>query len=120
MFRPAGTSYPTTGAVNQYNDVDVDLPDSETRPTQTFQIPERLPRAAYSPSVVAYVAVGHAVRGRFDVERTLSLGVPKGPLWAKLGRGETVTTPEGKEITPDMCMGPSRLPTVCQTFFDEN
>lgn len=111
MFRPPGVAYPSE-KVNQYTDVDFDNQGTSTiAPVQN--LPYHLPRANYPPSVVCYIAVGHAVRGKFDVQKTLSLGVPKGPLWAKLGKGEIVMTPDGKEVKPEMCLGPSRPPTVC-------
>ena len=36
--------------------------------------------------------------GRFDVERAAALGIPAGPLYGQLKRGETVTLPDGREI----------------------
>ena len=45
--------------------------------------------------------------GRFDPEAAAAAGVPEGPAYAALQRGETV---EGKAgmVTPDQVMGPSR------------
>jgi ribonuclease Z len=45
--------------------------------------------------------------GRFNKERALELGIPEGPLFSKLQRGETVEV-SGKKITPDMVLGPPR------------
>ena len=36
--------------------------------------------------------------GRFDVEKATALGIPPGPIYGKLKRGETVTLPDGREI----------------------
>ena len=45
--------------------------------------------------------------GRFDKPKALSLGIPEGPLFGKLQRGETVTH-KGKTYTPEMVLGPTR------------
>ncbi|NJL23699.1 MAG: ribonuclease Z, partial [Leptolyngbyaceae cyanobacterium SM1_3_5] len=36
--------------------------------------------------------------GRFNVEKAIELGIPSGPLYGKLKRGETVTLPDGRSI----------------------
>ena len=46
--------------------------------------------------------------GRFNKEKALELGVPEGPLFGKLQRGESVKLKDGKIITPDMVLGPPR------------
>ena len=46
--------------------------------------------------------------GRFDVLRAQDLGVPAGPLYGRLQRGETVTLDGGHTVTPDQVLGPVR------------
>jgi ribonuclease Z len=46
--------------------------------------------------------------GFFDKPKALALGIPEGPLFGKLQRGETVTTKDGRTFTPDQILGPSR------------
>lgn len=58
--------------------------------------------------VVCYAIHTPDVRGQFDVKAALSLGVPKGPLFGTLVNGQSVTTPDGNVVTPDMCIGPSQ------------
>lgn len=45
--------------------------------------------------------------GRFDKPKALQLGIPEGPLFGKLQRGESVEV-NGKTFTPDMVLGPPR------------
>jgi ribonuclease Z len=49
--------------------------------------------------------------GRFNREQAIALGVPPGPLFGKLQRGETITVRSGNnvsEVQPEQVMGPSR------------
>jgi ribonuclease Z len=46
--------------------------------------------------------------GRFDVEGADALGVPNGPERGALQRGEPVTLPDGRTVTPDQVLGPAR------------
>ena len=46
--------------------------------------------------------------GEFNPERALSLGVPKGPLWGKLQKGESVLSESGAEVKPLDVMGEKR------------
>jgi ribonuclease Z len=42
--------------------------------------------------------------GRFDVEKAMALGIPPGPIYGQLKRGETVTLPDGGCIRgTDLC-----------------
>jgi ribonuclease Z len=57
--------------------------------------------------------VGYALKeydrlGRFNPDRARQLGVPEGPLWGRLHKGETVTLPDGRRIGPDVLVGSSR------------
>lgn len=46
--------------------------------------------------------------GRFDLDAVERLGVPRGPLWGKLQRGESVETPTGEIVRPEQVLGPER------------
>lgn len=59
---------------------------------------------------MVYIAHGPDVRGRFDVKKSLELGVPNGPVRGKLTRGESIevddpNAPGGKRIVrPEDCL----------------
>ena len=46
--------------------------------------------------------------GEFNPEKAESLGIPRGPLWGKLQRGEEVTSADGKIVKPSDVMGEKR------------
>jgi len=46
--------------------------------------------------------------GEFNPEKAESLGIPRGPLWGKLQRGEEVTSADGRIIRPGDVMGEKR------------
>ena len=77
-----------------------------------------IPRKGYS--IVPYnadhkdkVAVGYALveeirLGRFNPDRARELGIPEGPAWGKIHKGQSVTLDDGRVIEPSELVGPSR------------
>lgn len=46
--------------------------------------------------------------GRFDLERARELGIPEGPLFGRLQRGEEITLDDGRVISPSDVLGEPR------------
>lgn len=59
-------------------------------------------------NALGYVLEEETRAGRFDLSRAQELGVPPGPLFGKLQRGESVTLPGGRTVEPTEVLGPSR------------
>ena len=59
-------------------------------------------------AAVGYALVEHERLGRFDPEHAKTLGIPEGPLWGKIHKGESVTLPDGRVIAPSALVGPTR------------
>ena len=57
---------------------------------------------------LAYSLVENMRPGRFDKPKALSIGIPEGPMFSKLQKGETIILKNGKKITSNMVLGPSR------------
>jgi len=53
-------------------------------------------------------AFEEATRRPFLPEKAEALGIPSGPLWGKLARGEEINLPDGRAIQPEQVLGPPR------------
>jgi ribonuclease Z len=61
----------------------------------------------------AAMAVGYALiederRGIFDPAKARDLGIPEGPLWGRVHKGEAITLDDGRVIEPSVLVGPPR------------
>jgi ribonuclease Z len=65
------------------------------------KVPHNVPALAYRLSEFQRA-------GKFNKSKALKMGIPEGPLFSKIQKGQTITLPNGKNITPDMILGPSR------------
>jgi len=52
--------------------------------------------------------VEHDRLGRFDPDRARELGIPEGPLWGQIHKGQTVRLSDGKTVSPEELVGPPR------------
>jgi ribonuclease Z len=59
-------------------------------------------------AAVGYSLVEYERRGRFDPDLARELGIPEGPLWGRIHKGESITLESGKVIEPSVLVGPTR------------
>ncbi|MEP7065984.1 MAG: ribonuclease Z [Gemmatimonadota bacterium] len=113
MFGPRGATRVLRGAAQFGVDrVGFPVEITEVVPGQS------IPRDGYSitPFLTVHtgeVSVGYSLveedrKGRFDPDVARSLGIPEGPLWGKIHRGESVTLEDGRVIDPRVLVGPRR------------
>jgi len=57
---------------------------------------------------LGYVLKEHVRRGRFDVEKAKAAGIPEGPLWGKLAKGEPIELADGRRLTAEGFVGDER------------
>ncbi len=61
----------------------------------------------HGAAALGYALAEHRRAGRFDVEAARALGVPEGPLFGQLHKGESIEV-DGHTIEPDAVVGPDR------------
>lgn len=62
----------------------------------------------HSKVCVGYVFEEDTRPGIFYPEKAVEAGVPRGPLWGRLQKGETVSLDDGSRVMPNQVMGESR------------
>lgn len=78
---------------------------------------ERIERGEYEIAVfktehraesIGYALVEHDRLGRFDPDHARELGIPEGPLWGRIHRGESIELSDGRVVEPAELVGPRR------------
>jgi ribonuclease Z len=69
---------------------------------------ESLPPTTPSTEAISYIVKNHPQRGKFNPAQAKLLGLQKGPSFRLLTEGKSVTTADGKIITPEMVLGPGK------------
>lgn len=93
-----------------------------TQPGEIYQQEDfhvEIARLRHRVETWGYALVEADRPGRFDLDAARALGVPPGPLFGKLQRGETVTLENGRKIQPEEVLGPARpglkIAYICDT-----
>ncbi len=76
-------------------------------PEQPLYSVEVLP-AEHSIPALSFILRMSEVAGKFDPEKAMLLGVPKGPLWKRLQQGRFVRVAGKRIVRPTEVLGPSR------------
>ena len=67
-----------------------------------------LPAEHRGASALGYALIEKRRLGRFNPDLAREIGIPEGPLWGQLHRGENVTLPDGRDINAATLVGAPR------------
>lgn len=95
--------------------------ERETFPIEYMELTPETPVKRKDYSIVPFpvdhgpgrVALGYAIveetrLGRFNPDLAREIGIPEGPMWGLLHKGQSVTLADGKVIDPASLVGPTR------------
>jgi len=94
--------------------------DRQLFPLEINEVTPEAPVQRKGYSIIPYpadhkdkVALGFALvedirLGRFNPDKARELGIPEGPAWGKIHRGQSVTLDDGRVIEPSELVGPTR------------
>jgi ribonuclease Z len=112
LYGPRGAQRVLGGALNvgiERSRFPVDI--VEVKPGDVLRRDEydiRVFETEHRADTVGYALAEHERLGRFNPDLARSMGIPEGPLWGMLHRGEAVHLPGGQSVSPDQLVGPSR------------
>ncbi|KAG0668810.1 hypothetical protein C6P45_004350 [Maudiozyma exigua] len=88
-------------------------PTEKYDPTADPHLNVELPRIDFEQTTTNYEIQFNSIRGKFLVKEALNLGVPKGPSFAKLTKGESITLQDGSVVTPEQVLEkPRNFPKI--------
>jgi ribonuclease Z len=130
LYGPAGLRALTTTLRAVFGRLPYELELTELRPgDELARDGYRIVSFATDHSIesTGYALVEDERPGHFDLAAARALGVPEGPLFGRLQRGEAVTLESGETVTPSQVVGPARSgrrivfsgdTRPCRTLFD--
>jgi ribonuclease Z len=59
-------------------------------------------------SAIGYHLIEETRLGRFNPDKAREMGIPEGPLWGKIHKGQAVDLPDGRRVEPSELVGPTR------------
>jgi len=80
---------------------EVDELDFNEYKIKPFRVNHGIPALGYS-------LIENKRPGKFNKKKALELGIPEGPFFSRIQKGQTITLENGKKITPEMILGPAR------------
>lgn len=69
----------------------------------------KLPAPQRNSASTCYAIDLHPVRGKFNPQKAKELGIPKGPIFAKLAKGSAITLEDGTVIEPSQVLSEQRI-----------
>lgn len=83
-----------------------ELRDGDTVPRRGYSV--RAVAVDHRINALGYVLQEEERPGKFNLEKVKALGVPAGPLYGQLQRGEPVELPDGRVVRPEEVVGEPR------------
>jgi ribonuclease Z len=89
-------------------------------PINVFELTPETPLKRQGYSVIPFnvehgdrTALGYHIAeetrlGRFNPDKAREMGIPEGPLWGKIHKGEAITLASGRVVQPSELVGPTR------------